>query len=253
LLSEEIREDLYQQVVRDTGRIKRKFSDLQEEIWKSITDIQGLVLLVLGMGILSRDDEEQIRKNPGAVATILTKHWSFLDFENLEHIVEHKCGSAEIRMMKEYKEEVLIFCQRKVSELPPNSLGSSNSSNNTGMNKLCIKLALDDPALQRIKHLKMAIANILGYHTSDLVLQNIEPGSVLVTYLVNATVGAQLVEQRMTARQMEALKADKVMWIRYDERIIIFSADLYSSAGQVVQTGNYNYTGMQVPRNDRSP
>ena len=226
-LSEETREDLYQQVVRDTRRIKLKFSTLQDEIWKTITDIQGLVQLALGMGILSKDDEEQIRKTPSAVSIILTKYWSFLDFENLEHIVERKCGNAEKRMIKEYKEEVEMYCRRRVSEIPPNSLGSS--SNNTGMKKLCVVLALDDPALQSIRHLKMAIANILGCRTSDLVLQNIQPGSVFVTYLVNDTVGAKFV-QRMTAKQKADLKANKVMWIRYDERITIFSADM-------VQTG----------------
>ena len=195
------------------------------------------------MGILSKDDEEQIRKTPSAVSIILTKYWSFLDFENLEHIVEHMCSSAEKEKMKEYKEEVLIFCRRRVSELPRNSLGSS--SNHTGMKKLCVKLALDDPALQSIKHLKMLIANILGCRTSDLVLQNIEPGSVLVTYFVNTTVGAeleQLVKGRMTAKQKAALKANKVMWISYDKKMTIISTDLEScdsSAGyaHVIQTG----------------
>ena len=247
-LSEETREDLYQQVVRDTRWIKFKFSALQDKIWKSITDIQGLVRLALGMGILSKEDEEQIRKTPWAsvVSIILTKYWSFLDFENLEHIVEHMCSSAEKRMMKEYKEEVEMYCRRRVSEFPPNSLGSS--SNNTGMKKLCIVLALDDPALQSIRHLKMTIANILGCRTSDLVLQNIQPGSVLVTYLVNDTVGAKLVEQRMIAKQKAALKVNKVMWIRYDEKTIIFSADLESydsSAGRVIQTGTTSYVNIK--------
>jgi hypothetical protein len=243
-LSEETREDLYQQVVRDTRRIKLKFSTLQDKIWKSITDTQGLVQLVLGMGMLSKDDEEQIRKTPSAVSIILTKYWSFLDFENLEHIVQCKCSSASVekRMMQQYKEDVVTYCQRRVSELPPNSLGGS--SNDTGMKKLCILLALDDPALQNIKYLKMDIANILGCRTSDLVLQNVEPGSVLATYTINATVGAQLVERRMTAKQKAALKANKVnqMWIRYDdEKVTIFSADMESyipSAGQVIQRGN---------------
>lgn len=225
--------------MRDTRRIKLKFSALQDEVWKSITDIQGLVQLVLGMGILSKDDEEQIRKTPSAVSIILIKYWSFLDFENLEHIVERKCSNAEKRMMKEYKEEVEIYCRRRVSELPPNSLANGSSSNNTGMKKLCVLLALDDPALQSIRHLKMDIANILGCRTSDLVLQNVELGSVSVTYLVNATVGALLVEQRMTEKRKAALKVNEVIWIRYDERITIFSADTESSARQLIQTGRY--------------
>ena len=231
VLSKETKEDLYQRVITDTRRIKLKFSTLQDEIWKSINDIQGLVQLVLGMGMLSKDDEEHIRKNPSNVSIILTKYWSFLDFENLEHIVERKCSSVEKRMMEEYKEEVQMFCQRRVSELPPNSLDSSG--NITGMRKLCVLLDLDDPALQRVRHLKMAIAIILGCRTSDLVLQNIEPGSVLVTYLVNGTLGEKLFERRMTAKQKTSLKENNVTWIRYDDRITIFSEAFDSSSGQI--------------------
>ena len=128
-----------------------------------------------------------------------------------------------------------MFCQRRVSELPSNSLGSSG--NNAGMKKVCILLALDDPALQSAKHLKMAIANILGCRSSDLVLQNIEPGSVLAMYLVNATVGAKIFERRVTASQKAALKVNKVMWIRYDDTITIFSVDSESSVGRMIQTG----------------
>ena len=217
-LPEEAREDLYHQIVRDTRRIKLKFSALQEEVWKSITDIQGLVQLVLVMNILSKEDEKIIRKTPSAVSILLSNYWSFLDFENLEYIVERKCGSAEKRMMKEYKEEVKMYCQRRVSELPPSSLGSS--SNHTGMKKLCAKLVLDDPALQSIRHLQMAIANILLCRSSDLVLQNVEPGSELV---INTTAGVKLVEGRMIAKQKAVLKANKVTWIRYDDKITIYT------------------------------
>ena len=215
---------------------------MQDEVWKTITDIEGLVQLTLGMGILSKDDEEQIRKTPSAVSIILTKYWSFLDFENLEHIVERKCGNAEKRMMKEYKGEVEMYCRRRVSEFPPNSLGSS--SNNTGMKKLCVKLALDDPALQSIRHLKMVIANILGCRTSDLVLQNVESGSVLVTYLVKTTTGAEFLERKMSAKLKAAMEANVVVWIRYDEKITIFNLEL-ESAGQVIKTGKF-YNNMLI-------
>lgn len=119
--------------------------------------------------------------------------------------------------MKEYKEKVLRFCRRRASELPSNLFGSE-SNNCAGMKKLCITLDLHDPALQSIKHLKMAIANILG---SDLMLQNIEPGSMIATYLVNASIDARLFEQRMTAKQEAAVRANKVVLIRY-KAIIIF-------------------------------
>ena len=63
--------------------------------------------------------------------------------------------------------------------------------------------------------------------------------SVLATYLVNATVGAKIFERRVTASQKAALKANKVMWIRYDETITIFSADSESSVGWMIQTVSF--------------
>ena len=101
----------------DMRKIRLNFSSLQEKIWKSVDDIQGLVRLVLGMSILSEDDEKQIRQTPTDVSTILTKYWSFLDFVNLEHIVEEKCSNAEKMMVKEYKEEVQQFCKTAIVKL----------------------------------------------------------------------------------------------------------------------------------------
>ena len=220
-LSEDNREDLYQRIVIDTRRIKLRFSDLQDRIWNAIDDIQGLVRLVLGMGMLSEDDEEQIRKTPGNICTIVMKYCSFLDFENLEYIVEHKCSSPEKSMMKEYKEEVERFCQRRVSEVPPNSLG--NSGNNIiGKKKLYVTLDLSDPALKRIRHLKIFIANILGCRASDLILLNIGTGSVLVTFLLTAAIGARLyLEERiLTTEQKAALWEEHVTFLKYESTIL---------------------------------
>ena len=204
----------------DMRKIRRNFSSLQEQIWKSIDDIQGLVRLVLGMSILSEDDEKQIQQTPSNVSMILTKYWSFLDFENLDHIVEEKCSCAEKRMMKEYKEEVQQFCKRRVSEFPRDSLGSGG--NDSGMKKMYVTLNLDDPALKRIQHLKIVIANILGCRASELVLQNIEYGSVLVTFLLTAAVGARLfLEKRaLTAKQKAALKDQHVTSLKYEMTLL---------------------------------
>ena len=205
----------------DMRKIRLNFSSLQEKIWKSVDDIQGLVRLVLGMSILSEDDEKQIRQTPTDVSMILTKYWSFLDFVNLEHIVEEKCSNAEKMMVKEYKEEVQQFCERRVSEFPRDSLG--NGGTDPGMKKLYVKLNLDDPALKRIKDLKIVIANILGCRASELVLQNIEYGSVLVTFLLTAAVGTRLEGRVLTAKQTAALKDQRVISLKYESTVLFYA------------------------------
>ena len=62
LLSEETREDLYQRITTDVRKMKLKFPSLQEQIWKSIDDTQGLVCLALGMNILSEDDRNKLKE-----------------------------------------------------------------------------------------------------------------------------------------------------------------------------------------------
>ena len=114
--------------------------------------------------------------------------------------------------MNEYKQEVLNFCQRRVSEFPTNFLGSSG--NDTGMKKLHVTLNLEDPALKRIKHLKIIIANILGCRASELMLQNVEYGCVLVTFLLTTAVERRLFLDGiiLTTEQETILKKEHVTY-----------------------------------------
>ena len=198
--------------------MKFKFSSLQHRIRKSIADTPGLVNLVLGMNILSEDDEEKVRNTPSEVDTILTKYWSFLDYENFEHIVENMCGENEKRLTKAYSEEVKKFCERRVSELPPDSLGNS-AINDDGMKKLRVVLNLDDPALKRIKDLKIVIANILECRASQLVLQDIKGGSVLVTFLLTASIGARIFRKSLSDKQKAALRDEHVTSLMYESTV----------------------------------
>ena len=125
--------------------------------------------------------------------------------------------------MKEYCEEIKRFCERRVTELPTGSLG--NGTDHSGMKKLTVTLNLKDPSLKHIKDLKVVIANILGCLASQLVLENIENGSVLVTFLMVASVGAKLLLTRpLTTEQKNALRKKHVISLKY-ESTIVFNVD----------------------------
>lgn len=224
-LPEEICDDLYQRITIDVSTMKRKFSSLQEEIWKTINDHKGIKAFLLGMGILSKEDQKQVGESSDIEEvriTLAQKYWSFLDYGNLEHIVMHKCGDAEQQMMREYSEKMGRFCERRVSEFPLGSL--SDGTDHAGMKKLHVMLDLTDPTLINVRRVKMVIANILGCSASTLVLHNIENGSVLVTFLVVMSPGAELFETGLlTAKQENALKEEHVISLKY-ESIFFFNA-----------------------------
>lgn len=109
--------------------MKQKFSSLQTNIIKRDVGHEDLATHVLGMGILSEDHKQEVNDaiNANKIYNILTNYWSFLDYENLESIADNMCG--EVEEMKRYSKEVEEFCKRRVSELPPDSLGNGTNYN----------------------------------------------------------------------------------------------------------------------------
>ena len=218
-LSPETREDLYHSMYTDTKKIKRSFSRLQAKMRQNVTNHKRLIAHIMGMNILSEEDEQEVKKanNTDDVFIVLAKYWSFLDFENLEDIIEHNCGKPEQTLMKEYSEEVKRFCERRVSEFPRDSLCSD--TNHDGMKELYIVFDLTDPSLNRIKHLKFVVANILGCPASKLVLVNIGGGSVVATFLITTSLIAKLICS-LTKEQEDALKAAQVISLKFQSRLI---------------------------------
>ena len=207
--SSEVQEDLHQLVRRDVNKMKLKFSSLQTKIRRKINNVSDLKTHVIGMGILGEDDEILVKRadNTDDIFMVLMRYWSFLDYENFESIVVNMCGkdSKQIQEWSQYKDEVQMFCEcYRVYELPGSSLEDSNKRER--MNKLIVRLNLDDPVLSRIKHLKEVIANILGVQASKLILENIEGGSVKVIFLIAASLGKELfVKKSLTTKQLYAL------------------------------------------------
>ena len=219
--SEETQEDFYQVVTNDVRKMKHKFFTLQQKIWESFDDQKGITACLLDMAILSEEDEKQVKEATSINdirISLAQIYWSFLDYENLEPIVETKCGDTEQKMMKEYGEKVKRFCERRVTEFPAGSLNNGTDHAGPGMKKLIVALNLKDPSLKRIKQIKVVVANILGCPASKLILYDIEDGSVLVTFLV---VGAKLLETRsLTPEQEDALRKEYVISLNYDSTFV---------------------------------
>ena len=204
--------------------MKQRFSTLQTKIRRRINNVGDFRAHVVGTGILKEDDETLMKRADNIddiFTTVLTKYWSFLDYENFESIVVNMCGDDSDQEWKQYKDEVQKFCERRVSELPNGSLEDS-STRYEGMEKLVVKLNLDDPVLSRIKYLKEVIANILGVRASRIILQDIKAGSIVVTFLIAATLGKELFERtKLTKQQKLALSEAGVITMEFKSTVIM--------------------------------
>ena len=150
----------------------------------------------------------------------------------MEHIIEHKCGEAQVQMMKEYRIKAKVFCERRVSEFQPGSIRSN--IDHTGMEEICVTLDMNDFYLKRIKNIKVIIANILGCSASKLVVKSIEIGSVEVVFLVVASVGDNLFGARkFTPEQEENLRNEHILTIKY-KSVLVFQA---CTETKIQQTG----------------
>ena len=173
---------MYQQFYTDIRQIKHKFSRLQALVRQGITDYRLLIAHVLEMGILSKNDEEQIKKtnSTNEVFMILTKYWSFIDCEPLENIIDLVGNEEGKEILKEYHIALKEFCQRRIFESSDSLYGDEH----TEKKKLDFALDLNDPAVRCMhrRNLKIAIANILNIQVSDLILHDLgsdrNPGKV---------------------------------------------------------------------------
>ena len=216
--SAETQEDLHQRIYTDISKIKRSFSHLQAVARENIKNHKKLIAHVMCMDMLSEEDEQKVEmaSNTDEVFIVLAKYWSFLDFGNLEDIIEHNCGEAEQTKMQEYGKEVKEFCKKRVSEFPLDSLHSDIS--HVGMEELHFVLDLTNPSLKRIKDLKRVIATILGLDASKLVLVNIGGGSVVATFLTATSSAKQICS--LTKQQEDALKTVQVISLKFRSRLI---------------------------------
>ena len=169
---------MYQQFHSDIKGIKYAFAQLLVQVRRSITDCKELIAYVLDVGILSEEEEEQIQGASDTidVIAILRKYWSFLDCEPLDGIIDHICSDAERRALQEYREQLASFCNRRVSSFH----GGDQHAERKGTH---VEFDLNDPAVRRVRNLKIVIANILECRASELILHDIgrdgNPGKII--------------------------------------------------------------------------
>ena len=222
-------EDLKHVMRVDLKQIRSKFFNLQSSVRVSLggVPLKSIVAHVLGYVEVFEDKKvpllpkEKVRE---AVSTdqlfddILLKQWNFLEYDLLKSIVEHCCCSDEstCKQLEEYHNDLRgFFEKRKLSEVS-DDLSLSICTDET-QEQVTIKLDLNDPTLKEIKELKSKICEILGIMPSTLLISEIRPGCVEITFLIPVHISEYVFGNPITDLQREALKAASVLKFTWRE------------------------------------
>ena len=122
------------------------------------------------------------------VFAILSQYWSFFNYELLEHIINCKGTPNDIVNLEEYKEELKVFCRRRIDEVPKYALGQISASETT----VQMKLDLDHPTLNGIRDVKQRICKILAVPPSTLHIYSTSDGCVELAVWMPTHIRKQL-------------------------------------------------------------
>ena len=227
--------------------MKDKFERILENMWKSAKDrdIKPIIGRLADKGCVPSDEIKEMIKIKSVDELRINlgvKYWSYLDIDNLNLIMEEQCKSNNCEDLEqeysEYITKLKHLKQRRVSEFPYGLFLKVTS--NAGMCKTSITLDIHDPTLMWIiGHVKSRLSSILGCLSNQLILHQIDHGSIEVTFLMKKALAMEIFEGKsLTAEQKRALTAEYITTIKYESNVIFCSVNqLEYSKTSFEQTG----------------
>ena len=205
-LSEDAKQDLEAQLLKDTEHMIHSFASLVfkscQSLVKQKINPESLAVCVLALDPFSdtaqvyspllKDNEKEIRSASTVekIFLVLKDHWSFINYGILEHIIKN-CGTKEDKKnLREYKHQLKEFCRRQIREVPPHAYGNESRKQNWA--KVTFKLNKKFPTLEDIQETRRIIAQILDLKPSTLLLCRIDEGCVQLLYLIPSFVAKRV-------------------------------------------------------------
>ena len=197
-LSEDDKDNLAQILISYVKEIVKSFSKLSFTTSKSlkrrnvtIDELRNVVVNFSGDKSLS----EALRREStiDGMFSILGEHWSFFNYEILEHIIDTLGDDDDREKMDAYVAKFKTFCQHKVFEVSRDSYGSEMCSVKKGRKSFVV--VIEKSMLQNLGDVKRAqhkIASILEIPSAQLRLHQIDEGSVILVMSVPDDVAQEL-------------------------------------------------------------
>lgn len=205
-LTPDDKEDVIQKLSDDLTTISLSFEDLMFTTRQSLNSrnisvavlvsvTQGLVLRTSNINPLPMSDEDhkslKRAQSIDEVFVLVGSHMSFFNHEILGKIIKKLGDDEDKKKLQEYTCRFDVFCKRKIFEVPPNVYSSGHERKN---NKLFVVLATEDliKTLSDVKRAQRKIASLFGFRASEIKLELVDYGSVILTFSISLALSKDL-------------------------------------------------------------
>ena len=198
-LSSSEQEELKEMLDDDVRKMKHEFGHLVTKTCGSVEErisvgMFATSILVLrayepapedrDRSLLDEHSEEIKRaKTISEIFHILCPYFDYLNYELLEYIIELHGTNDDAERLRSYREKLHKFCERRIFEvlMPGSDTGTGDSKQKKFVVKLNVRESITYKELRQIKG---RIAKILHVKVTALIIVNVDPGCVQLTFLI---------------------------------------------------------------------
>ena len=143
----------------------------------------------------------------------LLPHMSFFNYDIISVIIKH-VGGALVEELAAYEDHFKSYSMNRVSG-PHRVVRFTNEAQNNFefMEKLFVKLDLEweEVSLEDLKRFQCKLASILKIRQEKLILQSIQQGCVLVTFLIHTSLLQIIMNNGLNADQEDSFNSENVI------------------------------------------
>ena len=143
----------------------------------------------------------------------LIPHMSFFNYDLLKMIIEQTGDNDLQGKLSNYENQFESYCRNRISGPHPVVFTSEALNKERSAEKLLIKLDAEWEGipLADIKRFHCKVASILQVRQESLLIQKVQKGCVLFTFLIREAVALRILENGLTRSQETALQEERVM------------------------------------------
>ena len=144
--------------------------------------------------LLGKNSEEiKAAKSIADIFAILAPYMNYLSYEILKYIIKVHGTSDDHVKLKDYKEKLNIFCERRIFEVPLLESGSYTSNTCPNQVKFVVKFDIPEGTTgKEFLRIRKQVAKILHVNLAAFLICGVDTGCVQITFLVPKFVAQEL-------------------------------------------------------------
>ena len=157
------------------------------------------------------EHREEIKraKTISEIFQILCPYLDYLNYELLEYIIELHGTDDDTERLASYCEKLHKFCERRICEvlMPESGTGTGDLKQKKFVVKLNVREGI---TCKEVRQIKGRIAKILHVNVAALIIVNVDPGCVQLTFLI----------PKFIAQEIFPLSHEQASALSYDASVI---------------------------------